>query len=841
MPSHPSPTQLCTAILDSVQHGLYPDSEDIISAPFPPSALSDALKLFDNAREQVKARVRSFSQDSAQDIDGWISQAKQLRNDIETVQSSARDISFKAQKSRDLQRDVHDASSKLHLLEEELAFNQAVAAMIEDACHVRRAIGQIQHLSSQGDLLEAIEIMVETEKNLELADKSHRIKAFGVLAIVTKDLRQEIVEALNRRWHHSIRIDAQTCTVSLPQNLQPISAIASAMENLGLLLEHIVDLSRQLELAILLPRLQLQNDAHEHTLVVDGNTLKLSESASTSNMPRLIDDLSTFIAFLIANLPPSIVDPLSKVLMPLLVERLISLRLAAAIPENLSALRGFDSTRNEIQRFSEAISSYGWPAQGQLNAWIDRIPRLWVQQRQISSLDNVRLLLRRGYGEIKTVERVETQVVSQQDRLFTANAQPNNWDAGWSDQDGSSSPEREHNLQNTAGDQEEEDVSAWGLHDEADEETNSKNQASFAGTDDAHDAWGWGDDQNIAEGSLGPQGDRRKPSRQGTNGHDGHSNGQQEVTLREFYNITTLPVGILDLINNVVSDMDDISKKNLSCFPPDSAVPGLCAVPNLLLVMYRASASNFYSINNNGNMFLYNDCLWLVDQLQEIVQRRSPKQGRLRLHDDIVALGAFGKRSYGREMESQRTIIKDLLDGAQGFVNCTEPPFSQECDLAVRTMVDRLRDTHRQWKGVLSYSALLQSLGSLLSTVIDKIIIDVEDMSDISEPESQRLTAYCRQIIAVEDLFLPQQPADSTSSPEDAVPLTAVYVPGWFRFQYLSEILDSSLVDIKYLWTDGGLKLEYDMEEVVDMIEALFADSEHRRRAIGDIRRSSGR
>lgn len=257
--------------------------------------------------------------------------------------------------------------------------------------------------------------------------------------------------------------------------------------------------------------------------------------------------------------------------------------------------------------------------------------------------------------------------------------------------------------------------------------------------------------------------------------------------------------------------------------------------------MYRASASNFYSINNNGNMFLYNDCLWLVDQLRRIVQSRSPKQSRLRLYDDILALEAFGKRSYGREMESQRTIIKDLLDGAQGFVNCTEPPFSQECDLAVRTIVDRLRDTHKQWKGVLSYSALLQSIGSLLSTVIDKIIIDVEDMSDISEPESQRLTAYCRQIIAVEELFLPQQSTDSTTSQEDAIPLTAVYVPGWIRFQYLSEILDSSLVDIKYLWTDGGLKLEYDMEEVVELIEALFADSEHRRRAIGDIRRSSGR
>lgn len=245
-------------------------------------------------------------------------------------------------------------------------------------------------------------------------------------------------------------------------------------------------------------------------------------------------------------------------------------------------------------------------------------------------------------------------------------------------------------------------------------------------------------------------------------------------------------------------------------------------------------------------MFLYNDCLWLADQLRQVMQppvqgpenRFTSSKRLIRFDDDMAALEAFGKRSYGKEMESQRTILKDLLDGAQGFANCTESPFSQECDLAVASITDRLRDIHKQWKGALSHSALLQSVGSLLGTIIDKIVIDIEDMSDISEPESQRLTAYCKQIIALEDLFLPQE---SATGEAETVPLTAVYAHGWFKFQYLSEVLDSSLVDIKYLWMEGGLGLEYEVEEVVDLIEALFADSEHRRRAIGEIRRSPGK
>ncbi|KAL8857024.1 MAG: hypothetical protein Q9178_006429 [Gyalolechia marmorata] len=838
MPSPASSTELCRAIVDSVQQGRYPDSEDIISASLPPSAFSDALKLLDNARDQVKARVRTSSKDSAQDIDGWISQAKQLRKDIEIVQSSSRDIITKAQRNKELQQDVHDARSKLHLLEAELAFNQELAAMMEKVRHVRRAAGQIQHLSNQGELLGATELTVETEK--ELGEKGRRIKAFGVLANAIKDVRHDIGEALDREWQVLIRIEANISTLCLPHELQSTSTIARALENFGLLGEHIDDLTRQLEVAILLPRMQLQYGIHERLLAVDSNTLKISESASPMNLHRLIDDLSSLIVFLEKNLPPSVVDPLSKVLTPMLVERLISLRLSAAIPEDLSALRGLDSTRDEIHRFSEILSSHGWPGRDKLHAWINGVPQLWVQQRQRSSLECVRKLLKRGYGEVKTVERVETQLISHQDHLFTGNTRNDNWNAEWSDEDNSGPTEKKQSQESPAAEQEGEDVIAWGLDDEAGDDTNSMNPASSAASDEENDAWGWGDDKNVMEDAWSPRNDRKTPSSREPDRHDRHKT-QRKVTLRESYNITALPVDILDLINRVIFDVDELDRQNSSGFPTNLAVLSLSTLPSLLLVMYRASASNFYSIDKNGNMFLYNDCLWLADRLQWIAQNQSPKQSRLRFHDEIAALEAFGKRSYGKEMESQRTLVKDLLDGAQGFVNCTEPPFSHECDLAVSTIVDRLRDTHKQWKGVLSYSALLQSIGSLLSTVIDKIIIDVEDMSDISEPESQRLTAYCKQVNALEDLFVPPHSAAPISSEEDAVPLTAVYAPGWLKFQYLSEILDSSLVDIIYLWIDGGLKLEYDTEEVVELIEALFADSEHRRRAIGDIRRSSRR
>lgn len=254
------------------------------------------------------------------------------------------------------------------------------------------------------------------------------------------------------------------------------------------------------------------------------------------------------------------------------------------------------------------------------------------------------------------------------------------------------------------------------------------------------------------------------------------------------------------------------------------------ALPTLILAMFRATAPTFYTLKlNAGHMYLYNDSMFLAEQIRNIVEERKFN----RLSSDVDGLEKFGKLSYSKEMQTQRTILIDLLDGAQGFGNCSQQPFLGECENAVSATVDRIRDVYKEWKSILSHSALLQSVGSLLSTVINKIIVDVEDLGDISEPESQRLVSFCNQVTTLEALFMPE-----TSGDTEAVPMTAVYVRNWLKFQYLINILESSLADIKFLWLEGELRLEFSPEEVIDLIEALFAESEHRRRAIAEIRRS---
>ncbi|KAL8943241.1 MAG: hypothetical protein Q9211_001059 [Gyalolechia sp. 1 TL-2023] len=802
MPSGTSASQLGRAVLNFVQNSTYPESEDIISADFPSSAFSQALELLDSARDEIKTRIRASSRESAPDIDGWISQAKQLHRDIETAQRTSRDIVLKAERDGELRRSVHDAGSKLRLLEEEVAFNESLAATLEQIRRGRHQTDEIQSLLARGRLSEAVELCVENETELASIQSGRNLRAITVLQRESTEARHDIARALTQKWYDVVQIDDQTSTVSLSQTAESLSTISTAMHQVGLLDGFVADLAGKLEHTIMEPRLALGAGSLERLLVVESNRMTLSEASSPSSMQRLFSELGAFMEFLQTRLPPLIFNPLSEALGPKLVMNVIAIRLSSAVPEELAALQEFGSTREKVSQFASTVDSCGWPGADQLRNWTNTIPEAWLEKRQTNSLDKVRQLLKRGFGEISAVERVETQVVTQQDHLFGGNTNNDDWNAGWSDEEDRSPVEKKAKSR----DEEEEDGSAWGLDD----------------ADNAEDdAWGWENDKDTGEISETPQPEKAPLPKGTVNGHTGsRQKSEREITLRETYNITSLPIGVLDLLNTVLTDRDAIEQ--------------------------RASASNYYSLNNNGNLFLYNDCLWLVDQLRKVTQTRKqarerPSDSSLRFEDDIVVLQAFGKRSYGNEMESQRTIIKDLLDGAQGFANCTEPPFSRECDLAVTSIVDRLRTIHGQWKSVLSHSALMQSVGSLLSTVIDKIIIDIEDMSDISEPESQRLTAYCKQLIALEDLFLPQQEPVPSGQQQEPVPLTAVYAPGWFKFQYLSEILDSSLVDIKYMWTDGGLKLEYGVEEMVDLIEALFADSEHRRRAIGEIRRSSGR
>ena len=302
------------------------------------------------------------------------------------------------------------------------------------------------------------------------------------------------------------------------------------------------------------------------------------------------------------------------------------------------------------------------------------------------------------------------------------------------------------------------------------------------------------------------------------------------MTLRETFMVTAVPDGVLELIQQIIHDAQTLANPAYHDSPIAPAATALYTIPTLALAIYRATAPTAYSRLPTGNMLVYNDASHLASKLRDW-QASEPPQSRLRLDNDVKALETFAKRAYSSEMESQRTILRDLLDGAQGFSSVTKPPFKQESEDAVEQTVHRLRAVQRQWKDVLSDGALLQSLGSLLSTITTKMITEICELGDIGEEDSHQLRALMDRVSEAKDIFLQQREG---GEPAD---MTFIYCPNWLKFQYLAEILESSLADIKYLWIEGELSLEFEAEEVVELIEGLFADSDIRIRAIQEIRR----
>ena len=596
-----------------------------------------------------------------------------------------------------------------------------------------------------------------------------------------------------------------------------------------------------LESLIIQPRLQLQKDGTVASLETSDDELYVSGRSSDLSAQSLFSDLDSVIIFLRSCLPPPVVQSLADLLMPFLTSKLISIWLASAVPEDLESMEDFQDTLSLVDEFGQKLESYNWPGRRELVEWNSSIPVVWLRKRREVALNNVRTLLSKGLGATETVERVETEVVARDDDVFAGSGGGDDWNAGWSDEDTSSPRKTTHQSRADEGDgDDEEDVSAWGLDDDKDDVDTGKKEENAGAAEDEAEAWGWGDEHDGEEPQNVPQVKKQSPISSKRNGMSEAPQQEREITLKETYNITSLPREVLAIIMQVISDAEKLETPDYANSPIAAAAPDLLSLPGLILALYRAIAPPSYSQNASGPMFLYNDSLWLAERLQQIPSHQNTSKGRniqsrtsynLNLATHIQALETFRKRAYTKEMESQRLIITDLLDGSQGFRNCTEYPFNQDCDIAIASTIDRLRDLHKQWSGVLSLSVLLQALGSLLSTVAKKVINDIEDLADISEPESQQLTAYCNRIATLEDLF--PQTAEQTSQ-------TAVYTAHWLKFRYLANILESSLVDIKYLWTEGELGLFYDTEELVDLVVALFAEGPHRRNAIAEIRSRRG-
>lgn len=793
-------------------------------------------------------------------MDGWITQARKLQADIKRSQETAKEIVQQAEVSKEKTLAVQDAASKVSLLHTEIAYNESLARVVEQLKDISTLLESAQEAAVHKHILHALERLEDAEGAFKRLGPFETTRVVGLLKTKANQLKSAIVENITEVWNSLVTVNAADRKVTLrdevgeetgAENGTGISTVVEALKRLGLLEKFIARLAQEFDSVIVQPRLAIGPDQIVSALVIQGDDIQIAGQIGDMSVKAALEDIQAIAEYLSTRTPPSVAIPLSDKLLPVLTNRLISNWLLPAVPLSTKGISDFQETLSLVLGLVEYFDELGWNGQSRLTEWVDKSAEIWLARQKEASIAQIQRIIPRKVQEKKTVERVETQVLSKGDAMLAGKEEnAEDWGAEWGDEEPEADAPAENGRHEDAV--EEEDMSAWGMDDDDPEAPQKENEEPKAEPQDEEDAEDWGADWGEEEDSKPMPAEpvskpTTEPKADGQTAKPIKSSKDREMTLRETYTVTAIPDSIIELILQVVTDVNTLNTPELvgSAIAPASG--GLFAIPTLLLGMYRATAAVHYSKDIAANMLIYNDCTRLSDRLRNFLteQAESDRSSSLPAHlkpsarlkpkldADIKAIEGFGKRAYGREMESQRTILRDHLDAAQGFSSCTKMPFAAECDNAIAMTIDRIADVKNAWRTVLSHSVLLQSLGSLVSTALAKFIADIEDMTDIAEDESKKLRSYCESLSSLSHLFMTE---DSEGMERD---MTSVYTPNWFKFQYLSEILDSSLADIKYMWTDGELKLEMEVGEVVDLIEALFAESDYRRKAIADIKRTA--
>ncbi|KAK5164112.1 ribosome biogenesis protein ytm1 [Saxophila tyrrhenica] len=831
------------AILSYVTSSVYPDSESISSSTLTPSTLSNLLLSLRAEQEKAQSSIRSLSRDTAPDIDSWISHAKSLQADILRSRDLAREIVADAEKGREVKDEVEDSGSKVKLLEREVQFNEHLQTALEDANEVNELLEKAAEQAVTADVLNSFETMRGAEERTDDLEGRMGPRAVEVLRQKREGLKRGMAETTTECWDGLVQVSVEErwmrvqkhgIDANVPdavvQELD-LETVVWGLKALGIFDGVVQKLAKDIERALLRPRMNVDEDEQVAKVEVKHGKCSCCGKSSDLSTKGLFEDLRRITDFLNSKLPATVIEPLSAELVSALAARLENQWLDPAVPTAIEGIPEFQDLLADLEAFTDYLEGQGWSGTRPLREWAEQAPRAWLTKRREVVLGDARNLVFGGLRERKTVERVETRVVSKEEMGMTATqGEDDDWDAAWDDPEESKPSAPEPVVEPAKSEDEDDEASAWDIED--DDYRSNKDNASTNG-DDEKDAWGWGDDDQKSQPSSPVATKKSQPTASNSPSKpNGNSPQEQSLTLRETFTVTSIPDGILSILQSTISDAQTLAGPQYTSSPFAPAAAALYTLPTLALAIYRATAPTAYAkVDGLGNMLIYNDASRLSDQLRNW-QSSQPPSSRLKMDSDLTALEVFAKRAYVAEMDAQRTILIDLLDGAQGFVGCTQFPQKSQCEGAVEGAVARLRDVHAMWKPILSSGALLQSLGSLLNTATTKMITEIEDLGDISEPESQQLKQLCETVLSVRDIFT-QPPEGDTGEGKD---MSFIYCPTWLKFQYLAEILESSMADIRWMWKEGELSLEFAGEEVVELIEALFAESGLRREAVREVR-----
>lgn len=382
--------------------------------------------------------------------------------------------------------------------------------------------------------------------------------------------------------------------------------------------------------------------------------------------------------------------------------------------------------------------------------------------------------------------------------------------------------------------EEEPDPDAWGFEPEEEPVDDSSvmrlrgGVPSPASSEIDDEGWGWNEDissetpahQNI---SL-----KEKPAGQENNELTLVNEPVNPAARVEQLTISKLAQKVLGIVVQVVEDAIETEKPDFPCPFLSASGPSLVKlgidVLDLFRIVMAVHHSNLLdSVPSLGVQFA-NDCVWLSKQILSIPRLGEQKETES-LSKRLKELGAMIRE---KQLTNQRAALMECLNEAEGFVETSREDRFSACQRACRQVDHTLERLAHVWKPVMLRVDYLESVGHLVEDVLSRILNEIEEQVDIEENDSKRLNLICKSLHSLIRLFELQPEFD----PADIYR----YVPSWFKFCFLSELLEASMADIMWMYREGHLS-EFSRREIVGLIKALFADSEMRAKNIDFILR----
>ncbi|KAI0697828.1 hypothetical protein C8T65DRAFT_614507 [Cerioporus squamosus] len=300
------------------------------------------------------------------------------------------------------------------------------------------------------------------------------------------------------------------------------------------------------------------------------------------------------------------------------------------------------------------------------------------------------------------------------------------------------------------------------------------------------------------------------------------------IPTTETYVVSGRTKELLQLVQDVLREGAELVSSGILGGTPGSVITQ--AAP-MALELFRAlvPVANATVLKQSAKepMRFSNDCSYICQELKLVVGGLygSKASARDKMEEGLERLKVLADSWFEETIAREERLIDEILDNAKGFIDTTHQERYDECETAVNEVLQRIRRVAPQWKAVLTKSRYYDALGSIVEAALSRILADVLALEDITEVESHRLSELCHILNALEGLFVedPEQPS-----------IVVSHVPSWLKFSYLSELLEASIADISYLFEEGAL-VDFEIEELVKLVKALFADTPLRTNTINKL------